>query len=150
MCRWDSTPLTEPPMTARILFLCRIWCLASPAIVVTFAEGQTIQLPAFSQSGVHTTVLVPNGGSVSVGGFSHMRQSRLRYAPPFFGNILPNRSITSSRGAGQMSVNVWVHDLQAMDRALLAAGNEQQTEPKKKKPPGRRKPRPQDRLPPGT
>ena len=102
-------------------------------MMVTLAEGQTIQLPAFSQSGVYTTVLVPNGGSISVGGFSYMRQSRVRYAPPFFGNIFPNRSITSSRGAGQMTVNVWVHDLHAMDRALLAAGNEQQTEPKKKK-----------------
>ena len=119
-------------------------------MLMTLAEGQTIQLPAFSQSGVHTTVLVPNGGSGSLGGFSHMRQSRLRYAPPFFGNILPNRSITSSRGAGQMSVNVWVHDLQAMDRALLAAGKEQQSESKKKKSVVRGKPRPQDRLPPGT
>ena len=51
------------------------------APVATVATGQTIQLPAFQQRGVRTTVVVPDRGSISLGGFSGLRQSRVRIAP---------------------------------------------------------------------
>ena len=142
----------------RFLILWGIAC-AVTGFVNTAAEGQTIQLPAFGQTSAQTTVLVPNGGSVSLGGFAHLRQSRLRYAPPFFGRLSPNRMITSSRGASHVSVSVWVHDLQAMDRALLAEGNQAPRAEEKRRnvapavhgaANAKRKPRPLDRLPPGS
>ena len=51
------------------------------------SPAQTIQLPAFQQRGVRTTVVIPDRGSISLGGVSGMRQSRVRIAPPFLGPL---------------------------------------------------------------
>ena len=122
-------------------------------LVGAVATGQTIQLPAFQQRGVRTTVVVPDRGSVSLGGFSGLRQSRVRIAPPFFGSFAPSRAGRSSRNVGNMQIRVWVHDLQAMDAAILAEAGQRASTPKAVTPPtslASRKPKPRHRLPAGN
>ena len=122
-------------------------------LVGAVATGQTIQLPAFQQRGVRTTVVVPDRGSVSLGGFSGLRQSRVRIAPPFFGSFAPSRAGRSSRGVGNMQMRVWVHDLQAMDAAILVEAGQRALTPKAVTPPtslASRKPKPRHRLPAGN
>ena len=122
-------------------------------LVGAVATGPTIQLPAFQQRGVRTTVVVPDRGSVSLGGFSGLRQSRVRIAPPFFGSFAPSRAGRSSRGVGNMQMRVWVHDLQAMDAAILAEAGQRASTPKAVTPPtslASRKPKPRHRLPAGN
>jgi len=131
----------------------RIVVLLCIAFTVAVAEGQTIQLPTFGQTGVQTTVIVPDRGSVSLGGFAHSRQSRLRFAPPFFGRLSPNRAITASRGIGNMQMHVWVHDLQAMDQAILTKADRRkagQQSVATQRPVTTGKPQPVHRLPPGN
>ena len=86
------------------------------------AKAQTIQLPAFQQRGVRTTVVVPDRGSITLGGFSATKQSRVRIAPPFMGPLAPTRALRSTRGVGNMQMSVWIHDFQAMDAAILSEG----------------------------
>ena len=100
-------------------------------LTVRGATGQTIQLPAFQQRGLQTTVVVPDRGSISLGGFSGARQSRLRFAPPFFGPLAPSRALSGSRGVGNMQMRVWVHDLQAMDAAILTEASQAESNAKK-------------------
>ena len=117
------------------------------------ASAQTIQLPAFQQRGVRTTVVIPDRGSISLGGVSGTRQSRVRIAPPFLGPLAPTRAFRSSRGSGNMQMRVWVHDLQAMDAAILAEGDPtvatKNMNLKADTLAGRR-PRPLDRIPAGN
>ena len=122
-------------------------------LVGAVATGQTIQLPAFQQRGVRTTVVVPDRGSISLGGFSGLRQSRVRIAPPFFGSLAPSRAGRSSRGVGNMQIRVWVYDLQAMDAAILVEAGQRASTPKAVTPPtslASRKPKPRHRLPAGN
>ena len=117
------------------------------------SRAQTIQLPAFQQRGARTTVVVPDRGSVSLGGVSGARQSRVRIAPPFMGPLAPTRAFRSSRGIGNMQMGVWVHDLQAMDAAILAEGHSTvapRTMTLQPKTLASRKPRPLDRIPAGN
>ncbi len=93
--------------------------IAQSAAIV---KAQTIQLPAFQQRGVRTTVVVPDRGSITLGGFSAAKQSRVRIAPPFMGPLAPTRALRSTRGVGNMQMSVWTHDFQAMDAAILAEG----------------------------
>ncbi|MDE0939999.1 MAG: hypothetical protein OSA43_08575 [Pirellulales bacterium] len=134
-----------------ILSLCIV--LVGIALVGAVATGQTIQLPAFQQRGVRTTVVVPDRGSISLGGFSGLRQSRVRIAPPFFGSLAPSRAGRSSRGVGNRQMRVWVHDLQAMDTAILAEAGQRASTSKAVTPPtplASRKPKPRHRLPAGN
>ncbi|OUT66951.1 MAG: hypothetical protein CBB70_01740 [Planctomycetaceae bacterium TMED10] len=127
--------------------------LLSIVLTVRGATGQTIQLPAFQQRGLQTTVVVPDRGSISLGGFSGARQSRLRFAPPFFGPLAPSRALSGSRGVGNMQMRVWVHDLQAMDAAILTEASQAKVTPKKggrANPLASRKPKPLPRLPAGN
>ena len=107
------------------------------ALTDSIATGQTIQLPIFEQRGIQTTAVVPHGGSISLGGFSGARQSR------------------NSRGVGNMQMSVWIHDLQAMDAAILAEAESKRTTGKKQwrstaQTAVNRKPKPLYRLPAGN
>ena len=128
-----------------------LWIFLGPSAEIS--RAQTIQLPAFQQRGVRTTVVIPDRGSISLGGVSGARQSRVRIAPPFLGPLAPTRAFRSSRGIGNMQIRVWVHDLQAMDAAILADGlptvanGSINSQPRTLT---RRKPRPMDRIPAGN
>ena len=85
------------------------------------AAGQAVQLPTFHFFSLSTTVSVPDGGDAAFGGIS--RSSAGRAQSGILG--LPGRpfdSVATGRavGAGNVSASATIHDLEAMDRALLA------------------------------
>lgn len=78
--------------------------------------GITVQLPTYNFFTTQTSVMVPDRGGTSLGGVSRSSGGRREFGPPF----LPgNRAFGSATSGGSMEVNVVVHDLQAMDEALL-------------------------------
>lgn len=82
----------------------------------SFAQ-QVIQQPMVATTGVSTTVSVPDRGSALLGGVSSAQSGRAQYGPLRSGT---NTGI--SRQATSMTTHVYIHDLQAMDEALLNSG----------------------------
>lgn len=79
----------------------------------SFAQ-QAIQQPVVGTSSVSTTVSVPDRGTTFLGGVSSAQSGRSQYGPLPVG---PSSGLT--RQSTSMSVSVYIHDLQAMDEALL-------------------------------
>jgi hypothetical protein len=77
----------------------------------------TVQLPTISVFSVQTTVSVPDGGRMSLGGIDRGVDSTVNRR----GGLLPNRGIGSSRSASGISVSATIIDNQEIDRAILAA-----------------------------
>ena len=74
----------------------------------------TVQQPAFSVTGVTTTVSVPDRGRAHLGSISRARDSRSSFGPFRSGsNVGLDREHTG------MSVGVYIHDFDEMDRYLL-------------------------------
>lgn len=93
--------------------------LAWMALAVAPAAGQNaVQLPTYSSFRTNTTVSVPDRGSVYTGGINRASDGRNEFGTP----LLPfrNRSIGSERSASSVWTSVYIHDLQAMDEALLS------------------------------
>jgi hypothetical protein len=80
-----------------------------------------VQLPTFQFFTVQTTVSVPDSGGAYLGGIgrssthSSQRGLPLLHRDPLFGG----RAIGRTSAASGVSVNAQIHDLQAMDEALL-------------------------------
>ncbi|MGB6043522.1 MAG: hypothetical protein WBF93_10235 [Pirellulales bacterium] len=53
----------------------------------TVTEGTTIQLPTFAFTTVTTTVSVPDGGTVLLGGIKRLREARLERGTPFLSKL---------------------------------------------------------------
>jgi hypothetical protein len=84
------------------------------------AAAQVVQLPTFHFFTVDTTVLVPDGGDAALGGIGRSSSGRVsRGVPGLPGRPFQNIATGSSTGAGNVSVSAQIHDLDAMDRALL-------------------------------
>ena len=74
----------------------------------------TVQQPVFGVNSVATTVSVPDRGTAHLGSISRARSSRSTFGPFRSGtNLGLDREHTG------MSVNVYIHDFEAMDRYLL-------------------------------
>ncbi len=110
------------------LFAGRYLLLSTLAVFSVAAgrcEGQTrttVQLPTFHRFGTTTTVLVPDQGSVYLGGVSRSRQGQNDFGIPL-SRGLPgggNRGLSHASSAGGLSVGVTIIDHQEIDRALLA------------------------------
>jgi hypothetical protein len=86
---------------------------ASPA----FGQAPTtVQLPTFHFFTVQTSVSVPDSGGAYLGGLNRARDGRTsRGFGPF-----SNRALASDRAASGMSVHATIHDMKAMDEAVLA------------------------------
>jgi hypothetical protein len=78
------------------------------------ASGQAVQLPTLHQFSASTTVVVPDRGSVALGGVNRAASGGSQ-----FGGLPGNRSFGTAASASGMSVSVQIHDFEAMDRALL-------------------------------
>lgn len=83
---------------------------------VVDGHGTTVQLPQFNFFTISTSVLVPDRGSVVLGGVGRGASASNVSGPPGFSQ----RTMSAGHSAGSMSVAVQVHDLKAMDRELLA------------------------------
>ena len=86
----------------------------------------TVQLPTFHVTGVSTTVLVPDGGSVYLGGVTDSSIGASSYGSPFGGNLpgLRRNLATRSFGRSTSTSNFWasatIIDHAELDRAVLA------------------------------
>ncbi|MGI9430219.1 MAG: hypothetical protein ACR2NM_16275 [Bythopirellula sp.] len=79
---------------------------------------QTVQLPTFHVTGVATTVIVPDRGSVYLGGVNRSSLGQRRFGTPLLGPT--NRSFSRSSAAGGISIHATIIDHDEIDRALLA------------------------------
>ncbi len=86
-------------------------------------HAQTVQLPTFRFFGTSTTVSVPDHGTAVLGGnTSAYSGSSSRGVPllgPTTGPLFNNRGIASGGSTSSISVTAQIHDMEAMDRALL-------------------------------
>lgn len=93
------------------------------ATLASAAYGQaptTVQLPTFHFFTVQTAVSVPDRGGTTLGSLQRaLEGSRARGLGK--GPLLGNRATSSARTGGGMSVHATIHDLAAMDEALLSA-----------------------------
>src|SRR4051812_42621810 len=76
----------------------------------------TVQLPTFSVFTVQTTVSVPDGGGISLGGIDRGVDSTVDRNS----GLTRNRGLGSSRAASGVSVSATIIDREEMDRAVLA------------------------------
>lgn len=78
------------------------------------AQQVAVQQPVVATNSVRTTVSVPDRGSALLGGVSSAQSARSSYGP-----LRSGTSTGLSRSASSMSTSVYIHDLRAMDEALL-------------------------------
>lgn len=82
-------------------------------------NGTTVQLPTFSQFSTGTTVNVPDGGGVNMGGINRGAMGQDRAGMPLGPK---NQAIGANRGAAGMQVRAQIHDMKELEEAVLAAG----------------------------
>ncbi len=82
------------------------------------AQNVTVQLPTFEVTGVSTTVLVPDSGSLFLGGVNRSSLGSQSFGPGVPG--LGNRGFGRAIDAGGMSISATIIDHSEIDRALLA------------------------------
>ncbi len=79
------------------------------------AQPVTVQQPVVGQFSATTTVSVPDRGSMHLGSVNSARSGRVTTGPFRNGSSFGQELTGSS-----LSVGVWIHDLRAMDEAILA------------------------------
>jgi hypothetical protein len=92
----------------RPTFIALLWLLAEAN-----AFSQVVQLPTLRTFSLQTSVLVPDGGTTSLGGNTRTADW-LRTGPG-----LTSRSSASNRLTSNASVSAQIIDLQALDQAIL-------------------------------
>lgn len=80
----------------------------------------TVQQPQVQVFGLDTSVSVPDRGGIYLGGVNQGAIGSQTYGPFWWGS-----SLGWSYSATNASAHVWIHDLQAMDRAILAEAQAQ-------------------------
>jgi len=86
----------------------------------------TLQFPTFSSFSSSTSVAVPYRGSIVVGGVDRGAEGVLSQGVPGAshvpgaGRLFRNQAVGREVGQSSAQVSVWIHDLRAMDEALLA------------------------------
>ncbi|WP_425619366.1 hypothetical protein NA78x_003106 [Anatilimnocola sp. NA78] len=105
----------------------RILLTALPTAILlagvhAFAQAPTtVQLPVIQVLSVDTTVSVPDGGGVSLGGINRAVDSSVtRGLPLGKGPLTTNRGLSSVRSGSNMSVHATIIDHQELDAAVLA------------------------------
>jgi hypothetical protein len=96
-----------------------VMLLSGGTLAAQQIQGPALQLPTYQFFTVQTSVSVPDGGQAFLGGVSRSgMQSTSRGIP---GGFLPfrNRAFSRSIGASSVSVSASIHDLQALDEAVL-------------------------------
>ncbi|WP_254509413.1 hypothetical protein [Anatilimnocola floriformis] len=106
------------------------WFYAAGGISLLFAGnvafGQAVQLPTFQVFSVDTTVSVPDGGGMLLGGMNRAADSSVTRGLPLgsklpgLGRLGTNSGISSTRSASNMSVHASIIDNHELDEAVLA------------------------------
>lgn len=95
---------------------CGVLCLLStPSFAQTGGQPVRVQLPTWHVFGVSTTVLVPDRGTLVLGGVNRGTRGSQNFGPGF-----RNRSYNRSGTAGTVSVSATIIDHAEIDRALFA------------------------------
>ena len=83
----------------------------------------TFQLPEFEVQSVFTTVVVPDGGSILLGGLSRMRNIERRAEVPWVANIplvgffFKEEGYNDERSSLMIMIRAWITDVKdALDR----------------------------------
>lgn len=97
------------------------WMLAAVLVALwppTAVRAQAVvQLPTIQQFSIGTTVMVPDGGTLNLGGVSRARESSVRRGIPG----LPGQAgIGRELSSATVSVRATIIDLNELDRAVLA------------------------------
>jgi hypothetical protein len=99
------------------------WATAAPV----FAQvPTTVQLPTVSSFSARTSVLVPDRGSLLLGGVDRVSDGlSSRGVPgashlPGGNRLFRNQALGRDASHSSARASVWIHDFQAMDEALLA------------------------------
>jgi general secretion pathway protein D len=74
--------------------------------VETVTEAATVQLPTFLITSVSTTVNVPDGGTILLGGIKRLREARNENAVPMLGKIPYINRLFKNVGIGRESVSL--------------------------------------------
>ena len=97
-----------------------VFLLAAVSFSAGRANAQSVQLPTFHFFTLNTSVLVPDGGDAFLGGVNRASSGRNeRGIPGLPGRPFTNTGIGGSTVASGVSVSAQIHDLDAMDRAIL-------------------------------
>ena len=86
----------------------------------------TVQMPTFHSFSVGTSVLVPDRGSTMLGGIDYARSGSTTRGVPGFSRasganrLFKSRAFGFETGRSAASVSAWIHDMSAMDAAVLA------------------------------
>jgi hypothetical protein len=107
----------DTTMLRATIFITAVCCCLHSQLM-----AQTVQLPSFRFFGVSTTVLVPDRGAAVLGGNSTAYSGSQSRGLPLLGGAGPlgqSRGIAQGGTTGQMSVTAQIHDLEAMDTAVL-------------------------------
>jgi hypothetical protein len=99
---------------SRFLAITGLILLSAP---MALAQQMTVQQPVVNTFGGATTVSVPDRGSTFLGGVNSARSGRITTGP-----IRSGTAMGLERTGTSMSAHVYIHDLQAMDEAILAQG----------------------------
>ena len=86
---------------------------------------QVIQQPVVGVTSVNTSVSVPDRGQAYLGGVSSAQSGRSQYGP-----LRSGTATGLSRESTSISTSVYIHDLQAMDEALLNSATTPRTDPR--------------------
>ena len=78
------------------------------------AQSQSVQLPSVSNFSAGTTISVPDRGGALIGGVSRSARGTKSYG---WGPVGSSSGYDISRSS--VSSHVWIHDLRAMDEAIL-------------------------------
>ncbi len=98
----------------RQLVLCGV---AMTLTTSAWAQQVTVQQPVIGTFSTATTVSVPDRGTIVLGGVGSAASGRTTTGPFRSGS-----SLGLERQSSSMSAGVYIHDLHAMDEALLATG----------------------------
>ncbi|MCG8450583.1 MAG: hypothetical protein MI725_13525 [Pirellulales bacterium] len=98
--------------------------LACCTIFIDCCQGQTtrVQLPTYERFGVSTTVVVPDGGALYLGGVNRSSRGASHFATPPGGAfpVFGNRGFGRATSAEGVSISATIIDHREIDRALLA------------------------------
>ena len=101
----------------RIIVACSGLLVADLFTAAVHGQRVTVQLPTFRQFSMTTTVVVPDRGGVYLGGVNRVRRHAMSLGTPLFPGR--NRGRGGATAASGVSVQAWIHDLEAMDQAIL-------------------------------
>ena len=109
-------------LVIEFLWLRRQTLLASASLMLLLQNGVSaqvsVQLPTIERFGVSTTVVVPDGGSVALGGVNSGYYSGTQFGVPLGGP--GTRGVGRGRSTAGVGVSATIIDHNEIDRALLA------------------------------